>query len=206
MTTNKRPTILIVDDKSDITDTYAIWLRDSYSIRTAYSGHEALEKLDDDVDVVLLDRRMPGLSGDDVLTRLRERELDCRVAMVTAIEPDFDIIEMGFDSYLVKPVFEDDLCETIEELVARSEYDEQVREYFALASKRAVLRAEKESGKLEGNEKYIELNEELEQKRANVDETLAEFSNEDFTAAFRNLSSADDGEADDETDETDERH
>jgi DNA-binding response OmpR family regulator len=36
---------------------------------------------------VLLDRRMPGLSGDNALNRIREREYDCRVAMVTAVDP-----------------------------------------------------------------------------------------------------------------------
>jgi CheY-like chemotaxis protein len=41
-------------------------------VRTAYGGHEALEELSDDVDVILLDRRMPGLSGDEVLEEVRD--------------------------------------------------------------------------------------------------------------------------------------
>jgi len=59
--------------------------------------------IDETVDVVLLDRMMPGMSGQEVLAAIRERGLDCRVAMVTAVDADFDVIEMGFDEYLGKP-------------------------------------------------------------------------------------------------------
>jgi hypothetical protein len=52
------PTILVVDE-ADVTDLYATWLESSYDVRRAYEGHEALELLDGEVDVVLLDRRIP---------------------------------------------------------------------------------------------------------------------------------------------------
>ncbi len=89
-------------------------VRGSYDVRRAYEGHEALELLDGEVNIVLLDRRMPGLSGDEVLSELRRRELHSRVVMVTAVKPDFDIIDMGFDDYLVKPVSKDDLFTTVQ--------------------------------------------------------------------------------------------
>ena len=81
----------------------------NHDVRTAYGGEEALEKADEDVDLVFLDRQMPDMSGDDVLERVRERGLDCRVVMVTAVDPDFDIVEMPFDDYLTKPVMRDDV-------------------------------------------------------------------------------------------------
>jgi len=104
------PLVLVVEDEPDLADLYAAWLGDEYRVRTAYGGQEALDELDeadDEVDAILLDRRMPGLSGDEVLAAVRERGIDCRVAMVTAVEPDFDILKMGFDDYLVKPVTSD---------------------------------------------------------------------------------------------------
>lgn len=93
-------TVLIVEDEQPLADLYAAWLTETYSIRTAYDGEQALDQLDEQVAVVLLDRRMPQLSGDDVLERIRERNYDCHVAMVSGVHPDFDIIEMGFDDYL----------------------------------------------------------------------------------------------------------
>ena len=117
------PLVLVVEDEPDLADLYAAWLGDEYRVRTAYGGREALDELDeaDEVDAILLDRRMPGLSGDEVLTAVRDRGIDCRVAMVTAVEPDFDILEMGFDDYLVKPVSKDDLLGVVETMRSRSE-------------------------------------------------------------------------------------
>ena len=134
-----RPVVLIVDDDQALADTCEYWLREEYDVRVAYGGKQALEQVDADVDVVLLDRRMPDLSGDEVLDVIDDRGLDCRVAMMTAVAPDTDIVEMPFDEYLVKPVDEESVTETVEELLVRAEFDERIREYFALASTEAVL-------------------------------------------------------------------
>ncbi|MDX1748088.1 MAG: response regulator, partial [Halobacteriales archaeon] len=60
-----RPVVLIVDDEPEIVDLYNRRLKGTYAVRTAYGGTEALEEADESVDIVLLDRRMPDLSGDD---------------------------------------------------------------------------------------------------------------------------------------------
>lgn len=95
------------------------WIDEEYAVHVAHDGQEALDELNDGIDVVVLNQMMPGLSGDGALERIRERGADCRVAMITVVEPDFDVIEMGFDAYLTKPVTEADLLETIEHLVPR---------------------------------------------------------------------------------------
>jgi predicted DNA binding protein/CheY-like chemotaxis protein len=134
-----QPTVLVVDDDRALADTCEYWLREEYDVRVAYGGTQALERVDDSVDVVLLDRRMPDVSGDDVLEEIDARGLDCRVAMMTAVAPDTDIVEMPFDEYLVKPVDEESVTEAVEELLVRAEFDDRIREYFALASTEAVL-------------------------------------------------------------------
>lgn len=67
------PVLLVVDNERDVADTYALQLEE-YDTRVAYGGEEALAKLDDDVDAVLLDRRMPDVHGDEVLARIHDRE------------------------------------------------------------------------------------------------------------------------------------
>lgn len=106
---------MFVDDEQDLADMYARLLEDSHEVLTAYSGREALKNIEG-VDVVFLDRRMPGLSGDEVLDRILDRELDCRVVMLSAIEPEFEQT-FGFDYYLTKPVTREVLNETIAKLV-----------------------------------------------------------------------------------------
>jgi len=186
--TEDDPTILVVDDEEDVTDLYATWLTDEYDVRSAYEGETALDVLDESVDVVLLDRRMPGLSGDEVLTRIRDEDLSTRVVMVTAVKPDFDILGMGFDDYLVKPVSKDEIHETVEGMLTRVDYDEQLQEYFALVSKKAVLEAEKDAGELAASEEYQSLIEDVNELRDEVDDARASLSDhEDFVGVFKNL-------------------
>jgi len=185
------PLVLVVEDERDLADLYATWLRDEYRVRVAYGGREAIEKLDNEVDIALLDRRMPDLSGDETLRAIREEGVDCRVAMVTAVEPDFDIVEMGFDDYLVKPVSRDALKGTVENLLLRNTYDEGIQELFALASKKALLESEKDPATLDANEEYQELSERVAELRSDLDETLASFDDDhNIDAMYRDLGDA----------------
>ena len=195
------PLVLVVEDEPDLADLYAAWLENSYRVRTAYGGREALDQLDDDVDVVLLDRRMPGLSGDEVLDAIQERSIGCQVAMVTAVEPDFDVLEMGFDDYLVKPVTREELLDTVDDLERRSTYDAGVQELFSLASKKALLEAEKTDTELAENAEYQQLTERLESLRAELDTTIDEMSGrQEFETLFREFEDVD-GPFDDGSDD-----
>ncbi|QZP38597.1 response regulator transcription factor [Halobaculum magnesiiphilum] len=187
----ERPVVLVVEDEPDLADLYAAWLGGDYEVRTAYGGQAALEELDDAVDVILLDRRMPGLSGDEVLDEVRDRGIDARVAMVTAVEPDFDIIEMGFDDYLVKPVTRESLLDTVEGLYTRSTYDSRVQEFFAVSSKMAVLEAEKGRAALEESAEYETLERRAATLREELDEDVAGFGDDEFERVFRDLDGAD---------------
>jgi DNA-binding response OmpR family regulator len=180
-------TVLVVDDEPDVADAYAAQLTSEYTVSTAYSGQDALDRLDDAVDVVLLDRRMPGISGDEVLERIRERELDCRVAMVTAVDPDFDIIEMPLDDYVIKPVSREDLVDTIERLLTTSEYEQKLQEYYALTAKHATLLANKPDTDLADSEAFATLEERMDRFGEELDTTMTNFDDDDFEAAFRDL-------------------
>ncbi|PSQ22810.1 DNA-binding protein, partial [Halobacteriales archaeon QS_9_67_17] len=142
---------------------------------------------DEAADVALIDRLMPDLSGDEVLDRIRDEEYECRVAMVTAVEPDFDIIEMGFDDYLVKPVRREELNEAVQDLSDRAAYSERLREYYALSSKRATLDTQKSQRELGESDAYAELVAEIEQMSDELDEVVADFSPEEFEAELRKL-------------------
>ncbi|MFB6142375.1 MAG: response regulator [Halorientalis sp.] len=187
MSTGDLPTVLVVDDEADVADAYAAQLAGEYEVETAYSGEEALEQLGPETDVVLLDRRMPGISGDEVLEHVREERLDCRVAMVTAVDPDFDIIDMGFDDYVTKPVSKSDLVDTIERLLTCAEYEDRLQEYYQLTSKYVTLLSNKSSAELERSEEFADLREERERVREELDETIDQFDDRHFTAVFREL-------------------
>lgn len=178
MTTDTNPaTVLIVEDEQPLADLFAAFLRPTYTVHTVYDGRAALETMNDEIDVVLLDRRMPGLSGEEVLEAIHESGYDCRVAMVTAVTPDVDVIEMGFDDYLTKPVDRTELRETVDRLVELAAYDELMREYYQLVSKRAKLEAENPNADFTEYEGFVRLEarlDELEAELQSTEETVSE--------------------------------
>ncbi|WP_336337706.1 HalX domain-containing protein [Haloarcula brevis] len=191
MSKSRPATVLVVDDERAVADVYAEQLQDRYTVETAYSGETALSKLDAAVDVVLLDRRMPDLSGDEVLSAIREKRHDTRVAMVTAVDPDFDIIEMPFDDYVIKPVSGADLVETVEQLLLHADYEERLRECYSLTAKYAALEASKPPSALAENEEFTELKAELAEVRAELDDITDSFDATDFEMLFRDFETAD---------------
>jgi len=181
------PVVLVVDDESDLADSYASLLGDDYDVRVAYGGEKALEAYDESVGVVLLDRRMPGFSGDEVLERIRERPGQALVAMVTAVDPDFDVVGMGFDDYVTKPVTRDELVGTVEGLLRRGSYRDEVRRYFSLVTKRAALETEKTEAELADSDSYAELVDEIEALEAALDDLVDDLTMDDYVAMLRDL-------------------
>lgn len=181
------PTVLLVDDEQDILDLYEAWLAEEYTVLTATGGTAALDLVDDSIDVVLLDRRMPDLTGDEVLETIRKRDLDCQVAMLTAVEPDFDVISMGFDDYLVKPVEAADLIDLVEHLLTRKSYTEHIQRFMQLTKKHAMLESRKHETELETNEEYQQLESELEAARQRADESLDQLPIDETNLLFREI-------------------
>lgn len=166
------PSVLVVDDEPEILKLFETILADDYTVHVADSGENALEIMDDHIDACLIDRRMPGLTGSEVVHRLRADGFDQPVAMVTAVEPDFDVIDLGFDDYVVKPVSADELHNLVESLVLRREYDDVLRTYFALTSKVTALRSSKSDETLATNDDYRQLVDELNRTKQEAKHSL----------------------------------
>jgi len=191
MTKGRRATVLVVDDEPGVADVYAEQLHEQYTVEVAYSGEEALSKLNSTIDVVLLDRRMPDLSGDEVLSEIREKRYETRVAMVTAVDPGFDIIEMPFDDYVIKPVSKAELFETIEQLLLYADYEERLRECYSLTAKYAALESSKPQTVLEESDEFADLKAELSEVRSELDEITDSFDATDFEMLFRDFETGD---------------
>lgn len=183
-----RPSVVVADDDRQVLALYETWLQDAYDVRTAAGGDETLDAVDESVEVLLLDRRMPDLPGDAVLEEVRARGFDCRVVMLTAVDPDVDIIDMAFDDYVTKPVSREEIIGTVETMVARGNYGDLLQEYFAVASKRATLETELTQAELSDNEDYAELVARGEELRTQLDGLLSELTEYgDFEGAFADL-------------------
>ncbi len=168
------PTAIVVDDEREVADAYALRLRGLCDVQTVYTGQDALETIaDEPIDVVLLDRHMPGMSGDEVLAELDDRGYPGRIIMVTAIDPGFDVLDMPFDDYLCKPVERDDVRTAVEHQCTVLGY-ETLGEYFGIEAKRRVLVAERPEVELRENDEYQQLGQRAQELRKRVRRTIGD--------------------------------
>lgn len=188
-------TILAVDDQPEFRRRYEHRLGDDYEVLTANCGTAALDLLEDHVDIVLLDRCIPDMSGDVLLETIRSRDYDCRVTMVTTNEPDADIIELGYDAVLKKPMATTTLNDTVERLLARTAYETQLQELYSLCVQRAKARTDggrpftaesASSGRNEPTD-LAALEDRIREIRETVDQTVDSFETTDYRASFRDL-------------------
>ncbi|MBW1704353.1 MAG: sigma-54-dependent Fis family transcriptional regulator [Deltaproteobacteria bacterium] len=126
--------ILIVDDELIMRESLAGWLeRDGHHMETAASGEEALLKLKDTrFDILLVDIKMEGISGLEVLKQVKASDPDTAVVMITAygsISTAIEAMKNGAFEYLLKPFDPDELGVLIEKIV---QYQNQDRENLFL--------------------------------------------------------------------------
>jgi DNA-binding response OmpR family regulator len=117
--------ILVVEDEPLLADAVAQGLRHAaHAVDVAYDGAAALERLDvNDYDVVVLDRDLPGVHGDEVCRVLVERDGDARVLMLTAaagVDDRVTGLSLGADDYLPTPFAFRELAARVAALGRRS--------------------------------------------------------------------------------------
>lgn len=121
--------ILVVDDDKEIRNILEIYLKNNnFNVSLAVDGIDALEKIDDTLDLVILDIMMPKMDGIETLTKIREK-YSMPVIMLSAKGADIDKINgimTGADDYIVKPFVP-------MELVARAKGN--IRRYKVLENK-----------------------------------------------------------------------
>ena len=119
--------MLVVDDEPDITALVAYHLaKNGYRVSTAATGHDALHAVADEAPaLIVLDRMLPGMSGDEVLATIRETApvRDTPVLMLTARREELDRVRglsLGADDYLTKPFSTQELVLRVSAILRRS--------------------------------------------------------------------------------------
>ena len=118
--------ILVVDDEAIVRESIRDWLKDSgYEVSVAESGEEALKLIQkQNFVVMILDLRLPGMNGIDVLKKVKILKPDIKSIVITAYPTMLtqeEATKLGAIDYLVKPVFPDKLEELIRNTVGEAE-------------------------------------------------------------------------------------
>ena len=104
----QRPRLLVVDDdRAILTLVGSIALAEGFDVATTVDGHDAMNQLRQrPADLVLVDLRMPGITGLDVLRAIREINPRCRVVLMSGfatIDSAVEAVKLGAADYLTKP-------------------------------------------------------------------------------------------------------
>lgn len=126
-------TILIVDDEEAMRESLAAWLsREGYAARTASSGRQALGLLaKHSVDLVLVDMKMPGMDGLELLTKIKAQYEEIMVVIITAygsIESAITAMKRGASDYLLKPFDPEQLILLMEKLAKQKALTDENRQ------------------------------------------------------------------------------
>jgi len=129
------PLVMIVDDEVPFVETMTKRLKKrDLDVITAFSGQEALETLDKhrNVDVVILDVKMPGMDGIETLKKMRSAYPLTEIVMLTAhatVESAIEGMKFGAFDYLMKPCDMEKLMGKVSEATRkRRDHEEKIRE------------------------------------------------------------------------------
>ena len=161
--------VLVVEDDRDIVDLLEIHLKDlDCDLDKVYDGNEGYQKaMDNQYDLIILDVMLPGKDGMEICRRLRSKDVQTPILMLTAKSEEIDKIlglELGADDYMTKPF--------------------SVREFVARA--KAIFRREdmKKSGSQSGQQKsvmtYNDLVIDIDKRKVSIDEQRIDLSPKEF--------------------------
>lgn len=155
--------VLVADDDEEFAALIADWLAPRFDVFVVHDGDDAMDVLEaEEVDCVLLDEAMPDNTGDEVLATLRNRGVDVPVALLTARPEETDVIGHGYDEYLAKPVTQDTVVSTVEDLLEQPYRHELRRQISELHVRKNILEAERPQAEFRDEEEYLRTVERME--------------------------------------------
>ena len=125
---NEKPLILLVDDLPTNLHVLVSALKADFRLKTATSGASTLALLENKVELpklVILDVKMPGMSGIEVLRRMRDEPRTCYIPVIlvsadVSEQNELAGLNLGADEYLIKPISKDTLIIRVRNLIRRN--------------------------------------------------------------------------------------
>jgi cyclic di-GMP phosphodiesterase len=130
-----RQSILIVDDEAGPREALNMILKPFYGVYNAADGHQALEMLRKiEVDLVIVDLKMPGLQGTDILREIKKEKNSVEVVILTgfgSLKTAMDSIRMGAADYLLKPYNVAEIISIINRILAKKKNRDQLTDFLS---------------------------------------------------------------------------
>lgn len=127
-------TILIVDDESGPRESLKLILKPFYNIEIAEDGRQALEIIQKKkIDLVTLDLKMPGMQGEEVLSRIKEAHPEVEVLIITGhgtLKNAIELIRKGASGYELKPFTITEVVMNISKTLDRKNKMQKLKQIF----------------------------------------------------------------------------
>ncbi|MDC4223819.1 MAG: response regulator [Candidatus Manganitrophus sp.] len=127
-------TILIVDDESGPRESLKLILKPFYNIEIAENGPQALEIIQKKkIDLVTLDLKMPGMQGEEVLSRIKEAHPEIEVLIITGhgtLKNAIELIRKGASGYELKPFTITEIVMNISKILNRKYKMQKLKHIF----------------------------------------------------------------------------
>lgn len=177
------PVVLLVENDPELVERHAEWLEAEYAVRTAIDGETALERFDADVDVVLLDRQLPDMSGGGLIGRIRTREGDPAIGMLVGREPDRRVRQLDVDEFAVTPLDRGAFQTLAAQLDRRRAVDEAIEAYLSLLDRKHELESRADTADIDADTDYRAVSGELFARRRQLESLLDRLQGADDDAA-----------------------
>jgi DNA-binding NtrC family response regulator len=114
--------ILICDDEMGVRESLNLILKDIYSLSFCNNGQECIELLGrgEKFDLLLLDIKMPKISGLEILNKIKQKKPDLKIIMITGYrcaETAQEAINSGASDYIIKPFSSKDILKSVERII-----------------------------------------------------------------------------------------
>ncbi|UPV98998.1 hypothetical protein M0R88_10710 [Halorussus gelatinilyticus] len=158
------------------------WLS-STDVTTASDGETALSAADADVDVILVPRHCEDVSGDEFVSKLRDRGIEAPAAVVLSEDADVDALELDLDDCIRRPLAEWKVRTVLDRLVKRRRYNRLLQRYYRLVTCRADPRRDEAAE----SETHARVEAELREVQNQLSVIEDEMAPDEYEALFRDL-------------------
>ncbi|WP_247003766.1 response regulator receiver protein [Halosolutus gelatinilyticus] len=158
----------------------------AFNISYADFSRTIIEQINNAYDLLILDWTLDAPSAKGIVDTMRQRAPNTQILALTDNTPTVDPIDRGADEFLVEPVSDRTLSDTIEWLAFQKEYEQLMDEFFRLATERALLQTELESD-INVTNQYLTVVQEMMKCRERIATIQSALPDDEFDRVLRQL-------------------
>jgi len=191
--------VVVFEDNKTRAELYALWLAEC-DVELCLTKQQTGEALDEQTAVAILDEEFGDGAAETLLEIIRDVAPACRVVATRSRSSAFP--SLGVDNQFVKPVFEEELTDTVRTLLLRSNYQLVLQSYYRASTR---LAAYETAGGAESESEQEQLQRQTRRLKKLLNTLRTELTSEDVTAVFENIT-IDDFETTDEATKVDSKY